>query len=367
MRTLHRHHFADFLFLSAATALVLVFVICVALVFGAADLVAQGVGAAALLKVVILGLPEILPFAIPVSLLTATLLLFGRLSSDGEITALKACGISLWSLISPLLLFSLLMTVLCLWFNHEVVPRNRLRQRSFVHELSEVSPLDFFPAGQTIDDFPGMTLWIERIEDGELFNIRIYDQRDGEVPREIQANRGVVFLEQDSSLMLDLFEVTIDPFDTARPGPAVIGQWTVRITETRQRARYRERTADRESLVLWQEARELTDTSPDGLTYEERRGQAMELRVELNKRSALAVACFAFVLLGMPLGIKAHRQESSVGGAISLAVVLVFYVFLVVAESLRSRPAFRPDLLIWTPVLLSMILGWKLVRRADLG
>ncbi len=365
MQTLHRHIFVDFLIYSLTTAAVLVFVICVALVFGTADLMTQGIGMRAFLRVIVLGVPSVLPFAIPVSLLTASLLLFGRLSADGEITALKACGVSLWSLLSPLLLFALLMTLCCVWLNNRTVPRNRRLQRQFLTELDSVSPLDFFPAGQTIRDFPGLTVWIERIEDDELFNIRIYDRRHGQTSREIHARRGIVYLEAEAQdLMLDLFDVTIDPFDNKRPGPAVVGKWTVKVADTRQRRRYRERPADYEIEELLGNIRALDD-SADGLSLAERNEKLMELRVELNKRMALAAACFAFVLLGAPLGIKAHRRESSIGGAISLAVLLIFYVFLVLAESLRKHPEFRPDMLIWTPVLLALIFGWSLIRRAD--
>lgn len=365
MQTLHRHVLADFLIYAMTAAAALVFVVCVALVFGTANLMTQGVGMRAFLKVIALGVPSVLPFAIPVSLLTASLLLFGRLSADGEITALKACGVSLWSLLSPLLLLALLMTLFCAWLNNRTVPRNRRLQRQFLYEIDSVSPLDFFPAGQTISDFPGLTVWIERIEDDELFNIRIYDQRHGQTSREIHARSGAVYLEaEEQNLMLDLYDVTIDPFDDKRPGPAVVGKWTVKVADTGQRRGYRERPADYEIEELLENIRAL-DAVPSGQSLADRNEKRMTLRVELNKRLALAAACFAFVLLGAPLGIKAHRKESSVGGAISLAVLLVFYVFLVLAESLRGRPEFRPDLLIWLPVLLALILGRSLIRRAD--
>jgi lipopolysaccharide export system permease protein len=91
----------------------------------------------------------------------------------------------------------------------------------------------------------------------------------------------------------------------------------------------------------------------------------MVFAVELNKRIVLAVACFAFVLLGVPLGVTAHRKESSVGLGISLFLVFNFYLFVIIAESLARKPEFRPDLIIWIPVLIAVTLGSYLIERTN--
>ncbi len=364
MRTLHRYLFGDFLAYAFATALVLIFVVCVALVFGTADLMTRGVALRAFFKVFALGIPSIFPFAIPISLLTATLLLFGRLSADSEITAMKSCGISLWSALSPLLLFALLAAILCAYLNNRTVPENRRRQRMLLQSLTQAAPLDFLPAGQTIDEFPGLTVWIERIEDDTLYNVRIYDRREDHVARDITAARGVARIETGGAFWLDLYEVTIDPFDGKRPGPALVGKWALRFPDIGANRIYRERPPDFSFEELRARMAAL-DRPPPGLSPRDLAVARMQLRVEFHKRLALAAACFSFVLLGAPLGVKAHRKESSIGGAISLAVLLVFYVFLLVAESLGKTPGFRADLVIWVPVLLSLVLGWALMRKAD--
>jgi len=89
------------------------------------------------------------------------------------------------------------------------------------------------------------------------------------------------------------------------------------------------------------------------------------LAVEFHKRLALSFACFSFVLLGVPLGIKGHRKESSIGVAVSLFLVFNFYAFIIVAESMAKYPAVRPDLIVWMPVIISMVLGTVLMRRVN--
>jgi lipopolysaccharide export system permease protein len=87
--------------------------------------------------------------------------------------------------------------------------------------------------------------------------------------------------------------------------------------------------------------------------------------VEANKRLALALSCFAFTLLGIPLGMRSKRKESSVGVAISLLLVFLFYLFIIVANSLVGRPELRPDMIVWIPVILAEIIGFGLVRRLN--
>jgi len=77
----------------------------------------------------------------------------------------------------------------------------------------------------------------------------------------------------------------------------------------------------------------------------------------------LSGAAYVFVLLGVPLGVKAHRKESSVGVALALFLIFVFYLFVILAETLVKHPEFRPDLIIWVPVLICIELGIYLLKR----
>ena len=90
-----------------------------------------------------------------------------------------------------------------------------------------------------------------------------------------------------------------------------------------------------------------------------------KLRVELSKRIALSLATFCFVLLGAPLGIRAHRRESSIGIAISLGVAMLFYLCLLLAESLTRSPHLRPEWIMLLPVILSLVMGSVLIARAE--
>ncbi len=89
----------------------------------------------------------------------------------------------------------------------------------------------------------------------------------------------------------------------------------------------------------------------------------IKLAVEASKRLALALSCFSFALLGIPLGIRAHRKESSIGIGLSLVLLFVYYLFIILADSCWITRSGVPALIPWIPVLGGQLLGGFLLYR----
>jgi lipopolysaccharide export system permease protein len=141
--------------------------------------------------------------------------------------------------------------------------------------------------------------------------------------------------------------------------------------------RYEPKISDMTFWQLQARARNLErlDVPADlGTSSEELREQFHEVeklieqtRAEMNRQIAFSFAGFGFALVGIPLGIRMHRRETNIGIAIALALVLVYYSFVILGETLATRPEFAPHLIFWLPNFIFQAVGVVLLWRANRG
>lgn len=365
VRIINRYITFSFLLAFLVALVVFTFVMSIGLIFKATDLLARGVEWQPILKVALTGIPDTLVFSLPLSALIGSLLVFGRLSADSEITAMKACGVGIWRIAAGPLVMSVCFVAMCLHINNELSPDSHFTRRSLKADMGVSSPVEILDEGRFIQDFAGMTIYIGRKRGTQLQSIRIYDLRTPGIKREIRAESGKVRVaENGKDVIVDLVDVRVDPFSDERPGAAFCERLPIRIENALRRRAYRKRPRDMVFGELVEGIRHTAALFPN-VDEENIVKQKMALAVELNKRLALSLSCLTFVLLGIPLGVKGHRKESSIGVAMGLFLVFNFYLFIVVAESLKGRPACYPYLIVWIPVAASLFTGLSLMRKAD--
>ena len=127
-------------------------------------------------------LPFSLIFTIPWGLLTAILLVFGRLSADNELIALRANGVSVTRVCLPLAAIALVCTAVCLWLNVQVAPAAQEKLRSTIFDLATRNPMALFGSDQVIDQFPGRKIYVGKKEGNKLDNIIVFEMNQKSVP-----------------------------------------------------------------------------------------------------------------------------------------------------------------------------------------
>ncbi len=364
MRTLQRYIAGSFLSTFLAALLILSFVMSVGLMFKATAYIAAGASAALVARFLWSGFPGTLSLSIPIAALVSALLVFGRLSSDSEISAMRACGVRLVDLMRMPVLLAALLSMLCLHINGTVAPDSAYARRDVRHQVGAADLLAVIQPGRWIDEFPGVTFFVGSRDGSRLHDLRILETLRSGALREIKAAEALVS-EEGGTVRLEMFQVTVDPVQEDRPGVGH-AERAVRIiadrTARQGAPRATRRIKDRHSEDLLREVLAARYLDP-GLRHEKARMDLSQARTELSNRTVLALACFCFVALGVPLGIKTHRRESSVGMVLCLVVTASFYLFIVAAESLSRHAHWHPHRIAWIPVLLCLGLVGTLVAK----
>lgn len=381
MKIIERYVFGSFLSSFVLAFLVLSFVLTIGLLVQIVGYIMDGVPMTLVGEFCMVSLPETLQWSMPLALLVSSILVFSRMSADSEILAIRACGISLLTVMKWPVLFALLCTCLGFWVNNEIVPRGHEVRRTLKTKVSVGTGLSVLEPGRVIDDFPNVKLYFDRKEGNWLYDLVVLDYSNPAFDRMITADKALV-VQDGSDVNFELYHMTVDPVDEKHRTMARANRFVYTMKDVIRNSAYKKRPKDFRFFEMLARIRELGDErqpkSPDvspGATRDAKTGRSIEMlrdeaprrvsehKVELNKRFVFAMASLCFVLIGIPLGIRSQRKESTVGMAISLAVSLGYYVVVILMLSCEKYYVVHPEILIWIPVAACFTLAAWLTRK----
>ncbi len=332
-----------------------------------------------ILKSIALLVPYAVAYALPMGMLTAVLLVFGRFSADLELTASRASGISLVSLTAPILLLSLVLCGLSGWANLKLAPEARRAFKKIVFTFTTEFSVAQIPSGQHLQDVPGYLIYIGHNQNGHLKDVLVYDLGQGadQQPKSLFAARGTIQKETRGTnhlVVLNLTDVRGLTFEGDQASPGAAREMRLEYDLDKFGRNWERRPGMYASFAeLRAELRQVraqgppvaSETNPE--IRKSLAGSEMSLLVEMNRQWAFSFAPFGFALIGIPLGIRVQRRETNIGFAIAVALVLVYYGLILAALSLQNRPELQPHLLVWLPNLLFQTVGTILLWRANHG
>jgi lipopolysaccharide export system permease protein len=319
-------------------------------------------------RAALLLVPYVLVFSLPMGLLTATLLVFGRFSADQELTAVRANGISLLSLVTPILLLSVALSLVSAWVNTSLAPQCRVAYKELLRDTGVLQAQGFIENvisdGQFVELKSGedraVLLYVgRRLPDGSFSDVLLTETRNGEREQHIRAARMTLRLEPEiRRLYVTLFDAQV----TTRSGDGWLtmfgSEHNLEIDLNPEEApRYVPKLGEMTLAQLRVKIAELQAGGHD----------ATPALVQLHKQISFSFACIGFTLVGVPLGIRAHRRETSVGVFVAVLLVLVYYSFIILGQSLETRAEALPWLLVWVPNFLFQGVGAALLWRANRG
>jgi len=305
------------------------------------------------------------------------LLIFGRFSADQELTAVRASGVSLLSLITPVLMLSLALCALSALVNLEVAPRCRVAYKTLIDSLRGQFLNAQLPEGRVVKDFPGYIFYIGKNRRGNLQDVIVFDEAKNLT---LKAPRGRLDIDIPNRQMnLHLY----DAKGLTGGNPLFLGEPILPIPLTSEKSSQGPKISDMTFLQLRDELRDLEhrmnvseplrNLSAEQLQTRKdewrkhRKDLTSVVRVQIHQQVAFSFACFGFTLVGIPLGIRVHRRETNIGIAMALMLVAIYYSFIVLGKALDTRPEFAPHLIVWLPNFIFQAFGAVLLWRANRG
>ncbi len=361
-KILHRYIFREVLTPFLLGLGVFTFILLIARLLKLIELVVnRGLPPTQILRLLSYLLPAFLEVTVPMAMLLAILIAFGRLSADAEMVAMRSSGLSIYQLVPPVVLFVGIATLLTAGLSMYARPLGNRNLKQELWDIARTRATAGLRPQVFNDEFPGLVIYAEQIDSrsDRLVHVLISDERDPAQRNTVFAREGFMISDHRAqTVTLRLLDGTIHTSgEGASDYHTDFESYDVNLDLREALAGQSPAGADPKELTLPQLR----------ATIERQQAEAHAqpaLLVELHRKFAIPFACIVFGLVGVPLGIEPARAVRSRGFAVSLAVIFVYYILLSAGQGFAEQGAIPAWLGLWLPNIVFGTLGVFLLRRA---
>jgi len=315
-------------------------------------------------------LPSFLVLSFPMATLFATLLAYGRLSSNSELTALRSVGVTSTRMIIPALVLAFLMTNLTFLFNDVLVPRsNRSAEVTLSNALgtaiaSEKGDDIIYSRFGRLEQADGSTkkglqqlFYAGKFRDGTMINVTLLDFSRVGFTQMLQAETAEWNENEAKWEFLNGQILTLTPSGSTTS--ADFDRYLYPLSAAPIRIAQLPKDARNMTVAEALQAEQLLQNSGD------LKG-ARKLQVRIQEKFTFPMACLVFGLIGASLGAKPNnRTNRGQGFALSIVMILTYYLLASSFSALGVKGTLTPILAAWSPIMICLGGGGFLLRQAS--
>jgi lipopolysaccharide export system permease protein len=357
----------------------------------------QGLGPSQILAAIPLLIPSTLPYTIPATTLFATCVVYGRMSADNEILAIKSAGINLVHVVGPGLLLGVVMSGVTLALYVNVIPYSHHLLRAMIFDDADELLYSVLRRQQYLghSNMP-FSMWVKGVQGRKLISptFKRHDKNGqtdvvvvsreaylhvdmGEKKVYIDMRYGELTDEKGDKSQFDrnVLDVPLPPNFGADANKRARDMTWNEILDKREE--YRQKKDAKATEIALAASEQLVEGAPESLPEHvkhlrnEQRRMELEIRlldVELLMRPALSIGCLCFILVGCPVGIWMGRADYLSSFIICfLPIVVVYYPLMLCGTGMAKDGKFNPLVLVWAANILVGVVGvglfWKLLRN----
>ncbi|MHB9013634.1 MAG: LptF/LptG family permease [Ignavibacteriaceae bacterium] len=423
-RYILKNHIVPFVF----SNITLIFIFLLQFMMKFADrLIGKGLGVWVIIKLITFNLAWMVVLVVPMATLVSTLMAFGSMSQNNEITILKSSGVSLKKMMAAPFIASIVVAYLLFLFNNDVLPDANHQAKILMEDISRQKPTLSLQPGVFSQDVANYAILAREIDKStnELQNVVIYDYTNPTRVDVVTAQRGKIYFSKDQSkLIMDLWNGEIhesdavqtnyyreikfqkhriimngDQFSFQQSAPGAprgdrelsTGAMVTIIDSLNQirNNALKNLTVETNKYMfidtasalnpsnfpksvsrnlLYLNALQQIKTAQNVITANYRVWQSIQdeinsYTVEVHKKYALPVACIVFILIGAPLGVMVRKGGFGIAASISLFFFVVYWAFLIGGEKLADRNIITPFWGMWSANILLVIVGLLLTTK----
>lgn len=391
-------------------------------------MVGKGLDSWIITKLIVFNLSWMVVLVVPMATLVATLMAFGNMSQNNEVTIMKSSGVSLYKMMLSPIVASLMLSFLLYLFNNEVLPDANHEAKNLMSDISRTKPTLSLEPGFFSQEVPNYAILARRIDQQTniLYDLTIYDYSNALQVNVVTAKKGKIFFSANQTKLIMALEdgeihesnventtmyrklrfekhkiaMNADLFSFQQSGPTSRGERELSVEDMKyitdslykiQETNFKSLKNEVEKYLI------LKNTFPfkpspilnqskevEKIKNLDRVKTAMNIivsayrrvewtqreiekyEVEIYKKYAIPTACFVFILIGAPLGIMVRKGGFGVAASISLFFFLLYWAFLIGGEKLSERGIISPFMGMWSANILLFIAGVILTIQTNL-
>lgn len=334
----------------------------------------QGVPARIAVTIFAYRVPGMLVYAFPMALLLGILLVFGRMSSESEMVAIRASGVSFVRVIMPTLLIALLVSGMTFYISNIFAPyaskRSQTISNRVLNKLDYNKPVNYTHTddnGKVIYSIQASGLNIKDEVTATLIDVTVLNYRGGVPSRIFYADsatwnskkgcweshgKGFIVPVSQSPQEISLF---------SNSDGAVLNLASSLLQVKESPFELKSGKKDPNELTSDEIREFIAELRRSG----DSKGELGKWRTRLAQRYSTPFTCLVFALIGAPLGLRHHRTSSAVGFGVSLLVIFIYYFTSVYLSSFGDSGRLPPLVVAWLPNIIGTALGVYLVARAN--
>jgi lipopolysaccharide export system permease protein len=384
-------------------------------------LIGKGLSTMVILQLVMYSLAWMIVLVVPMSVLISTIMAFGNMSQNNEVAIMKATGVSLYKMMIPPLLGSILIAWGLVYFNNNIYPDSNHAARLLLEDIARKKPTLSLAPGVFSKDIPNYSILTREIDQltNELKSVTIYDYSNPPKINIVTAQKGKIYFSKDQKkLIMDLetgeihetsninkseyrrlrfdrhkIAMPADEFTFEQSAPGgqrgdrelganamltivdslanlnklELKDFTNKLTRmiTKAKSEVIEANPTNVSVKIEQQIR-FDESSIKSISsrLDYLRKEKNRYWVEIHKKYALPFACLVFVLIGAPLGTMSRKGGFGMAAGLSLFFFLIYWVFLIGGEKLADRGLLSPFVGIWGANIFLGLIGVLLMIKS---